>query len=108
MTPAIRRRQWRERWARDDERLRVGQRRVEGEGARGRGGDEGRRCGAPVGRWEGPAPRGGGGDVEAAMGRWDRGVAPIQIGEGREGGVGRVGGSGEQWGVGFRSVDRGG
>ena len=51
---------------------------------------------------------GGDGDAEAAMGRWDRGVAPIQIGEGREGGVGRVGGSGEQWGLGFRSVDRGG
>ena len=35
---------------------------------------------------------GGDGDAEAAMGRWDRGVAPIQIGEGREGGVGENGG----------------
>ena len=45
---------------------------------------------------------GGDGDAEAAMGRWDRGVAPIQIGEGREGGVGR-GGEWVRVGLGFLS-----
>ena len=49
--------------------------------------------GAPVGRQEGAgSARGDDGDVEAALGRRDRGVAPIQIGEGREGGVGENGG----------------
>ena len=43
--------------------------------------------------------RGDDGDVEAALGRRDRGVAPIQIGEGREGGVGENGGD---MGVGVR------